>query len=171
MEVPLAIVMLLLPAVAVTFGHVPVLPVVLTVIAPGAAGRASVKMALVVIATPFVLPIVIVTEVLPPGAKKAAPNALVTVGGVYTLTSPKRPRIASDTRDERSGSNRVGVGATALAVTLTMIVQPPAGITVHLPLKYFCFRSASHLGSARVAAGLPSSDPGPGAASVNTEVW
>ncbi len=86
MEVPLAIVMLPLPAVAVTFGHVPVLPAVLTVIAPGATGKVSVKTALVVIATPFVLPIVIVTEVLPPEAKLAAPNALVTVGGVYTLT-------------------------------------------------------------------------------------
>jgi len=85
-EVPLAIVMLPLPAVAVTFAQVPVLPAVLTVIGPGAAGKVSVKTALVVIATPFVLPIVIVTEVLPPGAKLAAPNALATVGGEYTLT-------------------------------------------------------------------------------------
>ena len=85
-DVPLAIVMLPLPAVAVTFAQVPVFPAGLIVIGPGAAGKVSVKTALVVIATPLVLPIVIVSEVLPPGAKLVAPNALVTVGGVPTLT-------------------------------------------------------------------------------------
>ena len=84
-EVPLAIEMLPLPAVAVTFAQVPVLPVVLTVIAPGATGNVSVKMAVVVIATAFVLPIVIVNDVLP-AEPKSAPNAFATVGRARTST-------------------------------------------------------------------------------------
>ncbi|MBA2414176.1 MAG: hypothetical protein H0V63_15335, partial [Burkholderiaceae bacterium] len=83
--VPLAIVMLPLPAAAVTFAQVPVLPAVLIVIAPGEVGSVSVKTALVVIGTPFALLIVIVRDVLPFELKLAAPNALLTPWRIHIV--------------------------------------------------------------------------------------
>ena len=120
--VPLAIEILLLPAVAVTFGQVPVFPAVLIVIGPGAAGSASVNTEVVVIEAPLALPIVIVIDVLPPGAKDAAPNALLTVGRMRIVLLALLLAGVASVRNV-NGSATVAVlttGAAAVTVALTV---------------------------------------------------
>jgi hypothetical protein len=120
--VPLAIEMLPLPAAAVTLGQVPVLPAVLTVIAPGAEGNVSVKTALVVIGAPFALPIVIVNDVLPPGTKDAAPNALLILGRMrIVLLAELLAGVASVRNVNGSATFAVlTTGAAAVTVALTV---------------------------------------------------
>ena len=91
-DVPLAIVMLPLPAVAVTFAQVPVLPVVLTVIAPGATGSVSVKTAVVVIATGIRVADRDRQRSVARRAKVAAPNTFETVGRASTSTLADAPQ-------------------------------------------------------------------------------
>src|SRR5688500_17431318 len=76
-EVPLAIVKLPAPAVAVTPVQVPVLPAVPMVMP---AGKVSVKRLVSVIAPGLVLPMVTVRLVLPPLAMAVTPKAFAAVG-------------------------------------------------------------------------------------------
>ena len=120
--VPLAIVMLPLPAAAVTLGQVPVLPAVLTVIAPGATGSVSVNTEVVVIGTPFALAMLIVSEVLPAEPKLAAPNTFVTPGRMkIVLLAELLAGVASVRNVNGSATFAVLMtGAAALTVTLTV---------------------------------------------------
>src|SRR6478752_5271257 len=82
-EVPLAIVKLPAPAVAVTPVQVPVLPAVPMVMP---AGKVSVSAAVSVSALALVLPIVTVRSALPPLAIAGALNDLVIVGAASTVS-------------------------------------------------------------------------------------
>ncbi len=83
MALPLAMVKLVAPAVAVTPVQVPVLPAVLIVIP---AGNVSVKTALNVVVAALLLPNVRVKLVLPPTAKLVAALVLAMVGALNAVT-------------------------------------------------------------------------------------
>lgn len=102
-EVPFARVKLPAPAAAVTPVQVPVLPAVWIVIP---VGKVSVRRLVRVMATAFVLPIVIVRLVLPPLARSLTVKALLIVGFARTV------------RTELSDAEAPPVVAVAVLVTV-----------------------------------------------------
>ena len=121
-EVPLAMVKLLAPAVAVTPGQLPELPAVLIVMPTG---KASVKMLESVIAPALLLPIVTVRFVLLPLLMFVEAKVWVIEGEIVIATGPATVPVSA------VGPVAMGVPVVLfialVAVTLWVIVQFPPG--------------------------------------------
>jgi len=126
-DVPLAMVKLLAPALAVTPAHVPVLPAV-PIVMP--AGNVSVSALVSVIALALVLPTVTVRLVLPPLARFATPKDLATVGGASTVSTTPVAAVPVRATGPVAAGAVVALVFVMVAVTDCEIVQEPPGSRV-----------------------------------------